>query len=295
MDWEDVKTFAEVAKDGTVRAAAKTLGVHHSTVSRRVERLESALAARLFDRHPEGYVLTEAGVQLSKAASEASEVFRVAERQIAGGDTTLSGRVRITMAEPVAVSCFAPRLPAFFERYPDLDLEICITGDILDISRGDAEVAVRMDNNPPETLVGKRLFPYFETVFASPAYLEKVRSPGGAESARWLGWGAEEAVFRESVKDTEFSNAPVWGVYANLSMQAAAARAGLGLAMLPCVTGDQDPELIRATCRKPRPARDIWILTHPDLRRVARVRAVMEFAEATLRETRPYFTGDPPV
>ena len=168
MDWEDVKTFAEVARDGTVRSAAKALGVHHSTISRRVERLEKALSVRLFDRRPEGYALTEAGEHLVGAANDVEDIFTAAQRKIAGTDDAPCGKVRITMAEPIAVHSFAPALPEFFQQYPELDLEIRVSYELLNLSRGDAEIAVRMDNNPPESLVGKRLFPYYETAFASP-------------------------------------------------------------------------------------------------------------------------------
>lgn len=291
MDWEDVKTFAEVARDGTVRSAAKALGVHHSTISRRVERLEKALAVRLFDRRPEGYALTEAGEQLVGAAGEVEEVLSTAQRRIAGADNAPCGKVRITMAEPLAVHCFAPRLPEFFEQHPGLDLEISVSYELLDLSRGDAEIAVRMDNNPPESLVGKRLFPYYETAFASPEYLAKLRDPSSGVEPRWLGWGEDDAVYRDRVKNTEFANAPIWGAFGNLSMQIAAAKAGLGLTMLPCFVDWVEPKLQHATTQKPVPARDIWILTHPDLRKVARVRAVLDFAEKVLRENKHYFVG----
>ena len=294
MDWEDVKTFAEVARDGTVRSAAKALGVHHSTISRRVERLETALSVRLFDRRPEGYALTEAGEQLVGAANEVEEVFAVAQRRIVGADNAPCGKVRITMAEPIAVHCFAPHLPEFFEQYPDLDLEIRVTYELLDLSRGDAEIAVRMDNNPPESLVGKRLFPYFETAYASPEYLAKLRDPSSGAEPRWLGWDEDDAVYRDRIKHTEFANAPIWGTYANMSLQVAAAKAGLGLALLPCFVSWVQPDLQPATKQKPQPARDIWLLTHPDLRRVARVRAVMDFAEKVLRRSKAQFVSAKP-
>ena len=291
MDWEDVKTFAEVARDGTVRSAAKALGVHHSTISRRVERLEKALSVRLFDRRPEGYALTEAGEHLVGAANDVEDIFTAAQRKIAGTDDAPCGKVRITMAEPIAVHSFAPALPEFFQQYPELDLEIRVSYELLNLSRGDAEIAVRMDNNPPESLVGKRLFPYYETAFASPEYLARLRDPSSGAEARWLGWGEGDAAYRERIQHTEFANAPIWGTYANMSLQIAAAKAGLGLALLPCFVSWLHPDLTSATKQKPQPARDIWLLTHPDLRRVARVRAVMDFAEKVLRGSKEYFVS----
>ncbi|MEO1458802.1 MAG: LysR family transcriptional regulator [Pseudomonadota bacterium] len=291
MDWEDLKTFTEVATTGSVRKAARALGVHHSTVSRRVERLEADVATRLFDRRPEGFALTACGEELLSVARRFADELRDAGRSIAGRDSALSGRVTLTMAEPIAVHGFAPRLPEFVARFPELELDIRVTVSMLDISRGAADIAIRMDNNPPETLVGKRLFAFHETVYASPDYLRAHDPVGDPASARWLGWRIAGRARPLWVEATEFRHVPVWGAFGNVAMQQAAVRAGLGLAALPCYMADRDPGLVRATPREPVAGRDIWILTHPDLRHVARIRAVMAFAEEVLRADRALFLG----
>lgn len=292
MDWEDVRTFAEVARSRTVRAAAKVLGVHHSTVSRRIENLEKTMETRLFDRRPEGYALTEAGERLVSVARSVAVELSDVERQIAGHDNVLTGKIVTTMAEPLAIYGFAPRLVEFTERYPGLDLEIIATGDMLDIARREADVAIRMDNNPPQILVGKRMFPYHSTIYASPGYLEAHDLENRPEGGRWIGWGDTDEQYPDWTQDTEFARVPFWGAFFNLPLQAAAARAGLGLTMLPCYLGDRDPGLVRATSRQPQPSRDIWILTHPDLRRTARIRAFMEFAEEIVRDNKKQLVGD---
>ncbi len=283
LDWEDVKTLAEIANSRTVRNAARALNIHHSTVSRRIERLEDAFGARLFDRLPEGLALTKAGEELVQAASTFSRQLDDVDRRITGQDSDLSGRISVTMPDPIATLAFAPRLPEFVAQYPAIEIEIIASFDILDVARREADVAIRLDNNPPQSLFGKRLFPYYSTVYASPDYLERLDLARHPERARWLGWSEDDDGFPAWTQETEFARAPVWGSFFGITLQTAAAVAGLGLTWLPCFCGDREPGLVRATSRPPTPSRDIWILTHGDLRRTARVRKFMDFAEAVMR------------
>ena len=291
MDWEDVKTFREVMEVGTVRAAAKRLGVHHSTVSRRIEQLEKSLDSRLFERRPEGYFPTASGEELARVADQFSEELITVERHIAGRDNELSGSLKVTMAEPFALTIFADRLPEFCAAYPGLNLEIITSFDLLDVARREADIAIRMDNNPPDALVGKRLFAYCSSIYANPDYLAEQDFENRPEDARWLGWGDRESRFPDWTQKTEFARVPVWGNFASIGLQVRLARAGMGLVMVPCIAADGVSGLVRATDREPEPSRDIWILTHEDLRRTARVRAFMEFAEMVLRDNRAALQG----
>ena len=293
-DWEDIKTFNAVMDAGTVRSAAQKLGVHHSTVSRRIESLEKTLQVRLFDRRPEGYAPTQAGEELAAIAEGFGAELTTISRRIAGRDDMLPGKLTVTMAEPLAVGIFAPKLPEFSEAYPGLELDIRVTYEQLDVARREADIAVRMNNNPPETLVGKRFFPYHMSIYASPDYLRSHDLVNDPKSARWLGWGDDDGEYPDWTQATEFAQVPVWGAFDRPTLQIAAVQAGLGIAMLPCMMGDVAPGLIRATDRKPTPARDIWVLTHNDLRRTARVRAFMDFAESVIRENKSLLVGELP-
>lgn len=294
LDWEDVKTFRQVARHRTVRAAAEALGIHHSTVSRRIEHLEDAAQVRLFDRRPEGYLLTPAGEELLRVAKRFADDLMKVGRHISGADDELRGVVTVTMVEPLAEIAFAPRLSEFVDTYPGLEIHLVTTNDFLDVSRREADIAIRMDNNPPQALVGKKLMRYRDTVYASPDYLETVDLASTPERGRWLSWDRDDDPFPEWTQATEFGKVPTWGYFPELRMQQAAARNGVGLAMLPCLVGDYDPGLVRATDRPPIEARDIWILTHSDLRRTARVRAFMSFAEIILKELKPSILGNAP-
>ncbi|MEO9599038.1 LysR family transcriptional regulator [Parasphingorhabdus sp.] len=291
MDWEDVKTFRAVMEAGTVRAAAKQLRVHHSTVSRRIEQLEKSIDSRLFERRPEGYFPTVSGEELARVAGRFSEELFAVERHIAGRDNELSGNLKVTMAEPFALTIFGDRIPEFCAAYPGLDLEIITSFDLLDVARREADIAIRMDNNPPETLVGKRLFAYCSSIYASPDYLAKQDFENRPEDARWLGGNDGGSRFPDWTQDTEYARVPVWGNFASIGLQVQLAQAAMGLIMVPCLGADGVPGLVRATDRDPMPSRDIWILTHEDLRRTARVRAFMDFAEMVLRENKDALQG----
>ncbi len=294
MDWEDIRIFRAVMRNGTVRRAARSLGVHHSTVSRRIDNLEKSVGTRLFDRLPEGYAPTSAGEELAVAAHGFADELNDVARHIAGRDDDLHGKLAVTIAEPLAVRAFAPRLPQFAARHPGLELEIIASYEQLDMARREADVAVRMHNDPPEALVGRKLFPYHTSIYASPAYLASHDIALDPASACWIGWGDNMTPFPEWAQDTEYAEVPAWGTFANINMQLELARAGMGLTMLPCFIADGVDGLVRATSAPPKPSRDIWILTHNDLRRTARVRAFMDFAEEVLRPLKPLFFGETP-
>ncbi|MEM9605495.1 MAG: LysR family transcriptional regulator [Pseudomonadota bacterium] len=291
LDWEDLKFLGAVAAHRTVRASAKHLGVHHSTVSRRIDSLEHAVGTRLVFRSPEGYTLTDAGeVMVGSANAMATEVDR-ARRLVDGGDRELTGHLVVSMAETVAVHAFAPRFAEFHTRYPRLELSIVSTTRMVDLARQQADVVIRMSNKPDESLFGKKLLTYNNAAYASADYLSRVDPASPDGGARWIGWDGSRQRPSRWRERTPYPDLPVWGDYPALDMQAAMARAGLGLAYLPCFIGDQDPALVRASAAPPQVGLDIWVLTHVDLRNTSRVRAFMQFAEDVIVSNRALFEG----
>lgn len=286
LDWEDIKTLRAVVAHKTVRAAGAALGVHHTTVGRRIESLEASLGTSLFNRTPDGLLLTASGEQLFGVADTFGNALVDVERSIAGQDDELAGPLIVTVPEPLLIKLFVPALPMFARMHPSVELRFDTSLSIRDVARREADFAVRLDNNPPDTLVGKRIYAYTEAVYATPAYLE-----ADPKTYRWLGWGPATQGAPEWVQSSEFPGSPVWGVFPTIPAQQAAARAGLGLAILPCLFGDEDDALVRVGTRPPVKSRDIWLLTHNDLRRTARVQAFMQFAEGLLRDNKDRVTG----
>ena len=281
MDWEDLRIFSGLAQHGTARKAAAALSIHYTTVSRRLEALETDLGTRLFDRMPDGYVLTYAGEQLLETVSPFGKELDALTRRISGHDNALSGKLRVTMPEPIAVHIFAPALPEFTKEYPDLELEFDVSDGYLDLSRREADVAIRLDNNPPDYLIGRRLFRFRRTAYASPEYVARHDLDKHPEKARWLGWG-DKNYLPDWIKTSPYPDTPIWGHFPTMDLQQAAARAGLGMAMLPCAQADRDPGLVRVTSKPGIEMHDIWVLTHPDLKNTARIRVFMDFAAKVL-------------
>ncbi len=285
MDWEDLRVFAGLAQYGTARKAAAALSMHYTTVCRRLDSLESDIGTRLFDRMPDGYVLTSAGEQMLATVLPFEAELEALSRRVSGHDNALAGKIRVTMPEPVAIYIIAPKLNRFTSKYPDLELEFVLSDAFLDLGKREADICIRLDNNPPDNLIGRRLFKFAKTAYASPEYLERQNLAEHPERARWLGWDGAPWL-RESVRESLYPDTPVWGQFPSMDLQQAAARAGLGMVMLPCAQADSDPGLVRVPGAVSTPAQDVWVLTHPELKNVARIRAFMDFAIEALLEAK---------
>ncbi|WP_299618265.1 LysR family transcriptional regulator [Pelagibius sp.] len=282
MDWDNLRIFLALAQQKSVRGAAGALGVSHSTVSRRIESFEDSLGVRLFERLPDGFVLTPFGEDMMQTARRLEEAVNGLERRVLGQDARLRGDLRVTMPDLLAAKLLMPDLVAFGKRYPDINLEVAISYTPFDLGRREADVAIRITRDPPEALVGRKIITYARATYASRAYLAEHDPVAEPDSVTWIGWD-DRSRHPRWVRETPFPGAPVRGRLNNAMVQLAAAKAGMGLAMLPCFMGDTEPDLRRVPPGKPEPAWDIWILTHEDLRATARVRAFMDFmAEAFL-------------
>ena len=276
MDWDNLRIFLALAQQKSVRGAAGALGVSHSTVSRRIESFEDSLGVRLFERLPDGFVLTPFGEDMMQTARRLEEAVNGLERRVLGQDARLRGDLRVTMPDLLAAKLLMPDLVAFGKRYPDINLEVAISYTPFDLSRREADVAIRITRDPPEALVGRKIITYARATYASRAYLAEHDPVAEPDSVTWIGWD-DRSRHPRWVRETSFPGAPVRGRLNNAMVQLAAAKAGMGLAMLPCFMGDTEADLLRVPPGKPEPAWDIWILTHEDLRATARVRAFMDF------------------
>jgi DNA-binding transcriptional LysR family regulator len=295
--WNDLRSFLAIARQGSLQGAARTLGVNHSTVFRRLNALEARLGVRLFDRSPRGYALTVAGEHMLASAERVEDEILGLERRLLGGDVRLSGGLRVTTTDTLVHGLLGPHLRAFQAAYPAIELELITGNAFFDLSKREADVALRPSRHPGDAMVGRRLAGIAVALYGTRDYLAARSRPGSpAELAghalitgdaslghlpatRWL---AERTP----------AGAPVLRCNSWLS-QFAAARAGLGLAALPCFLADPSPELVRVLPPEPALAGELWLLTHADLRRTARVRAFMETLARGLRRERPRLEGRP--
>lgn len=294
MDWDDVRHFLALARTGSARAAGAALGVSHSTVARRVEALEAELEVRLFDRHRDGYLLTDAGAQMVAGAERVEREMAALERGVAGQDTRLEGPVRITCTDPFAGRMLMRALAALCGRHGGIELELDADSRYLDLSKREADVALRAiarGASPPEHLIGRRVVPIVIASYVARQHADRLDPARGGQGARWLGSDRRRA-FATFVATSSYPDLPIWGTFASMEMLVEATREGLGVVMLPTYVGDADPWLQRLTRPDVRHVGDFWLLSHPDLRDNARLQAARECVAAALTDHAPLFAGD---
>lgn len=285
FDWNDVQVFLAIARGGTLAAAARTLKVNHSTVFRRLNAFEDALGVRLFERLPSGYAMTPEGESIRAEAEAVEGNVNALERKIAGRDFALRGDIRITTPHGIAIGFLAQYLPDFIARHPGIRIEIAASDSDFDLNRREADIALRATTQPPEHLVGRQVASLCWWVFASKSYLDSMGRPAGMDdlSAHRL-IGADPAFQRLPVFNWLHKNVPDEAIIArsgDLDTMAALAREGVGLALLP--SDQHNPDLQRLFPVEPRFSGQLWLLTHPDLRHVARIKTFMEFLTERLK------------
>lgn len=269
VNWDDLRVFLAVARSGSISGGAKLLDLQHSTVSRRMHKLEQDLGVRLFDKLPGGYMVTSAGENLMQAAGRMEcEVLEV-DGILSGTDLKPSGPLRVTAIDNMATTVLMPMFTSFSRRYPDVTLHLMVSNSDASLAQREADVAIRLTNTPPETLIGKRVLTVSSAIYASPEYIEQLGRDGG--EPQWL--GVECCGFHKLwTKQACGNQAPRFVVDDTLLTQAAL-REGMGVSILPCFMGDPDPRLVRYADPRPEWDLGLWLLLHPDLKRTTRVLA----------------------
>jgi DNA-binding transcriptional LysR family regulator len=261
------------------------LGVNHSTVFRRINAFEEQLGVRLFDRLPQGYSLTAAGEEVRDRGSEAADSIAALERAVLGHDYALKGEVRMTTTPNLATEFVAPAVKTFRNRYPGIQVEVAVSDTDYDLSRRQADLALRATSAPPEYLIGRRVLrlPWF--FYGGKAYLQNRGTPRSmSELANHDLVGADEALRRLPAYDwlhRAFPSDVIVATANQLNTIAAMIATGLGLGVLPA--DQQRQGLVRLFSVDPEFSSDLWLLTHPDLRRVARIRAFLDHLFESLR------------
>ncbi len=283
VDWEDIRHFLAVAQSGTLSGAARNLKVDHATVSRRLAALEAALDVRLVDRLPRSCRLTTIGRQVFERAVEMEAGAHGIARLAKAAHAPLVGRVTLSAPPVLVAHLFAERLARFRAEYPDIRLSLSAQGQQVSLSRREADVAVRLVQPDEAGSVTRKV-----GTMAFGLYAHRSYTPLAAPE-RW-----QFIAFDQSFADMPqqswllgiAGDRPVACELNHISEHLIAARAGVGVAGLPCFLGERDRDLVRIDEDVPSFARDIWLVVHRDLRKTPAVRAVMDFAAVVISENR---------
>jgi molybdate transport repressor ModE-like protein len=282
-DWDDLRFFLAVARAGSLSGAAKRLKVNHSTVLRRLAGLDTKLGVRVYERRPGGYAMTQAGEALLEQLDGVEQQIEAAQRRVGGLDRKLSGTLRLTSTDTLIRGLLMPSLAEFHRRQPAIQLQVVVNNTFLSLTRREADVAVRPTNRPPENLVGRRVGRIQSAIYASKAYLAQRGRKKAWSDHDWV--APDETLAHLAQAKWMQAQIPAERIVArvdSLSGMTEAVRHGLGLGLLLCLNGDSERELLRLAEPDEMLDTQVWILTHPDLRHVARVKALTDFLYAEL-------------
>ncbi len=286
LDWGHLRFFLETARAGSVSRAARRIGVDRNTVARRISALEAELGLPLFERGPQGWTRTPAGEELAELASRVEGDVLALARHADARDRKVEGSVRLTTASHLAAHLLVPALPRLAARHPGLVLEVAADQRTFDLSRREADLALRMGRPRDAGMVTRKLSDVAYRLYASRSYLAS-REPvvdlqgdaflgfddslAGVPQERWLARVApgRRVVFRCN----------------STASLVAAARIGIGVGVLPRFVADAEPALV--PLEGPEPVHhELWLLVHGDLRRTPRVRAVIEWVDELVDRAR---------
>lgn len=291
IDWDDIRYFLAVARGGSVRAAAERLGVNHATVLRRIAQLEESLGAQMFEKLPSGYRLTAAGEEVLELAGQMEASSHQLETRVFGRDQSARGLLRVTLPPFLAAQLLMPDLAEFARTYPDIEIEIVSSGEVANLTKREADVAIRnvVDRKALAlNLHGLRGPEMFGGIYISRDRLAAWHAGAGGP-VRWI------AVNSEGVPDwAREGEIDVMGEpfrTSDAQAQIVAVQQGIGMTKLPCFVGDADPSLIQVPGTDLKVYGTLWILTQGEARKTKKVRLFTEFIARRLNAHAPLLAG----
>ncbi|HGM5582272.1 TPA: LysR family transcriptional regulator [Pseudomonas putida] len=291
--WDDLRIVKAIADKGNLVAAATALQVNHSTVSRRLTALERCLGVCLFDRRRSGYVATDAGSELVALAGRLElEILGVA-RRVSGHAQGHKGELRMTTSDALLLDFLTPIVARFQTDNPQIRIEVSVSNSPLNLARGESDIAFRATLAPPENLFGRKVATIAWAVYGrKPAQPLPMPQPRELAGMPWVSYGKGLSGLR-AFDFVEQTVAAEQVIYRSDSVAgvAAAIAAGIGIGLLPCMHGDLQPGLVRLSPVQPQVYDELWILTHPDIRKSGRVHAFMQHCAEAIIARRDFIEG----
>lgn len=291
IDWDDVRHFLAVTRGGSVRAAAKRLGVNHATVLRRVAQLEDRLGAQMFEKRPSGYRLTAAGEDVLEFANQMEASSHQLEARVFGRDQGVRGLLRVTLPPFLATHLLMPDLAEFARMHPDIEMEIASTGEVANLTNREADVAIRIVSDRktlPLNLHGLKGPELFAGVYIARDRLAAWRT-GTSDAVRPIVIGEQGVPDWADEGEIRATGVPFRTLDADA--QIAAVRHGIGMTRLPCFVGDADRLLARVPGIDLKAHATLWLLTQGETRKTKRVKLFTEFVSRRLAACTPLFAG----
>jgi DNA-binding transcriptional LysR family regulator len=292
-NWDDIRIFLAVARQGGLTSAAQNLGINHTTVARRLTGLETALHTRLVNRTPTGVTLTPAGQSFLLHAERIEIEAQRAEQRVYAADGTISGKVRLATREGVGAWLICPRVAELKRRHPALNLDLVSEARTISLLKRDADITISLQYPSQNRVVVQKLTDYRLGLYASPGYLREYGPIDTIEELnnRDVVWYVEDFVDIEEQRYMQriVANARAGFRATNILAQYAALVSGMGVGIIPVYQASQDPNLVRVLADQVEEMRTYWLSVHPDAQDLPNVRAVIDFILEIVREKKALF------
>ncbi len=294
MNWDDLKIFLALNRAGTLSGAARALNVSQPTVGRRIERLERHMGTRLFDRLPDGYAPTAAGLRLMPLAEEMAEAAEALDRTSAALAERIEGTVRISVNEIIA-QFLIDRLAGLRQALPEIEFELFVTHIQVNLSKREADLLIRDSLPELSSLTARKLGNLRYAIYGAPDYIEShpaSRTERRYADCEWVGFDEDHGRFTGYtwLRERLGNRAPVHRTNNGMVLRRAV-KAGAGLGVLPCYAAAGDPRLVRLTPPLDGVNEPLWLLVHPDMKRQPAIRAVMDQLIKLFADEKPALEG----
>jgi DNA-binding transcriptional LysR family regulator len=287
MDWDYLRYVRALAIGGTLAKAGEILGVHQTTVLRRLDQMEEQLGVRFFERNREGLQLTPVGEAAFREAERLAAAMDNLERKLVGQDSAPVGKIRIAAEDSMLSELLSPILADLVQEFPGLELEVLTDNDVANLSHREADLTLRPENRPQATLEGERIAAIESAVYGASRYCRRNRKMDIANRPEECVWIIPDETFSHLATGRWYRKhlRNVTSLIRCNSLQTmhALARAGAGLAVLPCYLGEATKELRRLSDPLEGESVDLWLHVSQDTQQLARVRIVMAFLVERLR------------
>lgn len=278
LSWDDICLIHAIGSAQTLSGAARSLGVSHPTIYRKLNAIEEKLGAVFFQRSRTGYTPTVAALEVCDLFDKLRHEVDLTERRITGQDLRPSGSVRLTTTDSLLFGWLSPVLATFGQTYPDIDLSVVVSNDFLNLTRREADIAVRPSVTPPQSMSVKKVGVIQQAVYASRNMLR--REPEGTK-VPYLDWvGPDDSMHYPVLRDWMRSNGyDQFCRYRSNSVldMFSAAKQGIGASVLPCYLAGSCETLTKQSPLIAELATDLWLVTHPDLRKTERIRLLIDW------------------
>ena len=281
MDWDYLRYIRALAIGGTLAKAVELLGVHQTTVLRRLDQMEESMGVQFFERSRDGLQLTPVGETAFREADRLAIEMENLERKLVGQDSAPVGKVRLAAEDAMMSALLSPILAELVREFPDIELETLTDNDVANLSHREADLTLRPENKPQATLEGERIASIESAVYGAARYCRRHRDMDVENRPEGCLWIIPDETFSHLATGRwyrkQLKNVTSFIRCNSLQSMHALAKAGAGLAVLPCYLGESTRELRRLSDPLEGESVDLWLHVNQDTQQMARVRIVMEY------------------